>query len=62
MAKKQATGEMKATREVTTLSMSEKRLGVLLLLVFLIVVEIGSMAMLGYRLENPSTALMIEDR
>jgi hypothetical protein len=29
---------------------------------FLILVEIGGMAMLCYKLENPTSTLMIEDR
>lgn len=59
MAKEHTTGE---TSEVATVSMSERRLGILMLLVFLIVLGIGGMAMLCYRLENPSATQMIQDR
>jgi hypothetical protein len=62
MSTEQTTGEIKATREVKTVSMSEQRSWALILLMFLILVEIGGMAMLCYKLENPTSTLMIEDR
>ena len=39
MSTAQTTGEIKATREVKTVSTSEQRLGTLMVLVFLILVE-----------------------
>ena len=48
MSTEQTTGEIKATRDVKTVSMSEQPSRALLLLMLLILVETGDMAMLGY--------------
>jgi hypothetical protein len=61
MSMEQTAGEIKATREVKTVSTSEQRLGALALLVLLILVGIGGMAVLCYKLENPTVTLLIED-
>ena len=62
MSTEQTTGEIKATREVKTVSISKERSWALILLTFLILVEIGGMAMLCYKFENPTATLKIEDR
>jgi len=53
MSTEQTTGEIKATRDVKTVSMSEQPSWALLLLKLLILVETGDMAMLGYKFEIP---------
>jgi hypothetical protein len=62
MSTAQTTGEIKATREVKTVSTSEQRLGALMVLVFLILVGVGGIAVLCYKLQNPTATLVIEDR
>jgi hypothetical protein len=62
MSTEQTTGEIKSTRGVKTVSVSEQRSWALILLMFLILVEIGGMAMLCYKFENPTVTLTIEDR
>ena len=59
MSTEQTTGEIKATREVKTVSISKERSWALILLMFLILVEIGGMAMLCYKFENPTATLKI---
>ena len=52
MSTEQTTGEIKPTRDVKTVSMSEQPSRALLLLMLLILVETGDMAMLGYKFET----------
>jgi hypothetical protein len=62
MSTEQTAGGIKATREVKTVSMSEQRSWASILLTLLIMVEIGGMTMLCYKLQNPTATVMIEDR
>jgi hypothetical protein len=62
MPTEQTTWEINGTHEVKTVSTSEQRLGALMLLVFLILVVIGGMAVLCYKLNNPTVTLTIKDR
>jgi hypothetical protein len=62
MSTVQTTGEIKATREPKTVSTSQQRLGALIALVFLILVGVGGIAVLCYKLQNPAATLVIEGR
>lgn len=62
MATEQKTGEITGSRKVKSVSTPEKRYEALILLVFLILVGIGGIAALCYKLQNPTTNPMIENR
>jgi hypothetical protein len=62
MTTEQKTEEIKATQEEKSIYTPEKRYEALILLVLLILIGIGGIATLCYKLQNPTTNPMIEGR